>query len=378
VALLVPIAVGGVYWSIGVNNRGRAEALITLAQSRVIDAQSALDSGDTRTALNFLSEAEDYAENTIELVGTSGPVNQLLTDIRNLANEASNVQPLYQLLTPLITFPAGSAPTRLLVEDQQIYVLDPARAVIERYRLDPTLERVPDGVGMPVLRTGDVVDNATVGQLIDIAWLPPVPGYEDKATLLALDNKNQLFSYDPRVEGPRALTLVGKEGFGPLGQVETYLGRIYLADIGQGQLWRYGAGQYDRMPPTPWFVQAPTLTELAALRIDGDVWLLMRNGQVLRYRDGAQLPFSLDPNVGLVRDAVDLAVGDGTNPFIYVADGGSGRIWVFSKEGTYQKQLAAPEGDTLRGLSSIFIEDVTDSLFILTSTALYKHPLPQD
>jgi hypothetical protein len=352
--------------------------LLTLANARLLDAQRALDSGDTRTALNLLSDAEDFAENNVELVGSSAPVNQLLTSIRELSDDASNVQPLYQLTSPLIAFPAGATPTRLIVQDQEIYTMDPGRGVVERYRLDETLERVPDGVGQPVLRTGDTVGGARVGTLVDIAWLPPVPGYDDKAALVVLDAENQLFSYDPRVEGPRALTLADKEAFGPLRQVETYLGRIYLADAGNGQMWRYGAGQYAQAAPTDWFNEPLRLEELVSLRIDGDVWLLMRNGQVLRYRDGAQLPFSLDPNVGLVREAVDLFVGDGTNPFLYIADGGSGRIWVFDKEGVYQKQLAAPEGDALRGLSSIFIEDVTDSLFLLTSSSLYKHPLPRN
>lgn len=378
VALLVPTIVGGVFWSLRVDNRGRAESLTTLAQARILEAQTALDSGDRNLALNLLSEAEDYAQNTMELVGASVPVNQLLTTIRELSDSAADVQKLYQLSTPLISFPAGSAPTRLIVQDQEIYVLDPGRAVVESYRLDATLDRVPEGAGEPLLRTGDAIGGRTVGQLVDIAWLPPVPGYDDKATLIVLDAAGQLFSYDPRVEGPSALTLMGAENFGTLGQVETYLGRLYLADIGQGQMWRYGAGLYSAEAPTAWFNEALKLDELVSLRIDGDVWLLMRNGQVLRYRDRAQLPFSLDVSVGLVRDAVDLFVGDGTNPYLYIVDGGNGRIWVFDKEGGYQKQLAAPEGDPLRGLSGIFIEDVTDSLFLLTSSALYKHPLPRN
>ena len=49
------------------------------------------------------------------------------------------------------------------------------------------------------------MDGATVGTLTDMAWLPLIPGVEDKATLLILDRNNNLFSYDPRVEGARRL-----------------------------------------------------------------------------------------------------------------------------------------------------------------------------
>jgi hypothetical protein len=118
------------------------------------------------------------------------------------------------------------------------------------------------------------------------------------------------------------------------------------------------------------------MDEMASMHIDGDIWLLMSNGQVMRFNSGQQVAFTLDNSVGLVREAVDFVVGDGTNPYIYIADGGGERIWVFDRDGQYVKQFAAPEGDPLRGLSSIYIEEVTDSLFLLTSSALYKHPLP--
>jgi hypothetical protein len=377
-ALLVPVVVGGVYWRISIDNRGRADSLVSLAQARLLDAQKALEANDSRTALNFLSEAEDYAENATELVGASGPLNDLLDEIRGTFDDASNVQPLYALGAPLISFAGGASPTRLVVQDQEIYVLDPGRSVVERYRLDATQERVPDGVGAPLIRTGDQIDGARVGDMIDIAWVPPVVGFDDRPMLVVLDDENQVFGFDPRVEGPGALKLMGTEAFGRLRQIESFTGRLYLADAGVGQMWRYPAGQYDQLPPSPWFAEPLRLDELTSLRIDGEVWLLMRNGQVLRYREGAQLPFSLDQSVGMMREPVDLFVGDGTNPYLYVADGGSGRIWVFDKEGVYQKQLAAPEGDALRGLSGLFIEDVTDSLFLLTSSALFKHPLPRN
>ena len=54
------------------------------------------------------------------------------------------VQPLYALTTPLLTFPADARPHRVLVADSSIYVLDSGRQAILRYRYDPSVEVVVD------------------------------------------------------------------------------------------------------------------------------------------------------------------------------------------------------------------------------------------
>lgn len=378
IALLVPVIVAAYYWQLDAVNRAEAESLLTLAQARVASAQTALDANDSRSALGLLSEAQAYLDRMAELVGGTTASSELQAVIRELEADAAQVQRLYALTSPLVTLPGDAAATRVLVVDQDIYILDPGRGVVERYRMDQSLDNVPDPTGVPVLRAGDAISTTTVGTPRDIAWQPVIPGYDDKATLLVLDDKNQIFRYDPRVEGPSLMSLKGREAFGELTQVESFTGRLYMADAGQGQLLRYPAGRFWEVPPDNWFAAPLTLDEMISLRIDGDIWMLMRTGQVLRFSAGEQVAFSLDNSVGLMREPVDFFVGDGTNPYIYVADGGGERVWVFDRDGQYVKQLAAPEGNPLRGLSGIFIEDVTDSLYLLTSTALYKHPLPQE
>ncbi len=104
-------------------------------------------------------------------------------------------------MQPLLRFPDGALPTRVLVVDQNIYVMDTGRQVVERYRLDPNLEFVPEPTPETVLREGDVIDGFTVGRLVDMAWQPSVAGVQDKPGLLVLDRNNQFFRYDDRVEG---------------------------------------------------------------------------------------------------------------------------------------------------------------------------------
>ena len=377
VALLVPVTVAAYNWRIGAMNREEAEMLVSLAQARILNAQDALNTNDTRGALDLASEAQDYIDRSIELIGPTDASNDLGGQVRSIEQEAANTKLLYGLASPLIVFPEDSAPTRLLVVDQDIYVLDPGRGLVERYRVDDSQEQLETPDGVPVLTTGQSLGGAIVGELIDMAWQPVVPGYDDKATLLVLDSNNQIYRYDPVVEGPSRLEMGGAVDFKSIRQLETFGRRLYLADAGRGQVLRYPEGLYGE-EPTEWFAAPVNLDDMKTMRIDGDLWIMLKNGQILRFFGGEQLSFSLDNSVGLVREPVDFTIGDGTNPDIYVADRGGERVWVFDRDGKYIKQFAAPEGNPLRGLSAIGIEDVTDSLYLMTPTALYKHTLPQD
>ncbi len=171
----------------------------------------------------------------------------------------------------------------------------------------------------------------------------------------------------------------GQELWQSTSQIQTYNGRTYIADEGANEIYRYTPGQVGG--PEDWFSDQ-TLVNLAgtlAMEIDGDIWLLLSSGNILRYRSGPaggeQLPFSLENSVGLAREPVDMYVTTEDRNQIYLADVGDDRILVYDKSGVFEKQLRAPEGDPLQGLSGIYIDEVAERIYILTASSLYSHPL---
>jgi hypothetical protein len=228
-----------------------------------------------------------------------------------------------------------------------------------------------------VLREGQAINGATVGRLVDVAWQPVIAGYQEKASLLTLDRNNQMFLYDPRVEGASFVPQAEPSPLRVPNQIEVYLGRTYISDEGANEILRYDAGQLGAAPE-PWFdEQAKTnLTGVVRMAIDGDIWLLYNRGSLVRYSGGAQIPFSLDSGAITPDQPVDMAIGDEVAPYIYIADATHERILVFDKDGGYLFQLLAPEEDPLRDLRGIFIESVAGNLYILTKDALYQHPIP--
>ncbi len=378
ILILTPVIVMGVYWSRDQRNQAEAEQALDMAEASFLAAQAALEDGDKTSARDKLTDAQTFILQADSLVGGRLPRgDELSVKIEREMANLLQVLPLYALAAPLVQFLPEAQPHRVIVNDQDIYVLDVGRQLVQYFQLDPTRTMVTNVEGEIIMQQGTPVDNVPVGALVDIAWQPPVSGVQDKSYLLVLDKNNNIFRYDRRVEGASRSALGGQEQLRTPVRIKVYADRLYLADEGASQLFRYGSDF--TQPPTPWFA-AGAQSDLASLRaidIDGDIWMLYAQGSVSRYRTGAQVPFSLEDTVGVIKDPVDIALGDQGNSMVYVADRDQERILVYNKEGVYQHQFRAPEGHPLRDLQALFVDEVENTMYILTQSSLFKHPLTQ-
>ena len=381
-AVLIPLlafaTVGILNLRRGAVTQAAGENLVEQAEAQLAKAEQALNLDDKAAARAALNDAQRYLSEATDLIGPSERSGELSQRIRTELQKLMNVRSLYSLDFPLVEFPAEAAPQRVIVFDQDVYVLDSGRQLVEHFRTDASRTVVEERSGA-VLQEGDVVEGVTVGRLVDITWQPRIPGFADKASLLILDRNNNIFSYN-QIDAATVVRLADAAQLQSIGQMETYNGRLYLADEQRNQIWRYspaGLG-YDE-PPDEWFdpqIQA-NLAGVVAFAIDSDIWLLMENGTLLRYSQGRQLPFSLDTSAGVTGRLADMALSISPDGKIYMADSSQDRILVFDKLGNYIEQLQAAENNALHGLRGLYLDEVSGTLFILTQTSLYGHPLPE-
>jgi hypothetical protein len=375
---LIPAVVGTLYWRQAAVGAAEAEQLVKLAEARYATAVQALDQEDTTAARALLTEAAAFVRRAEEISGRTERSAELMQLIERDRMAVERITFLYGLTIPLIAFPPERAPQQLMVIGPDIYILDSGRNEILYYRLGPDGESLTSPDAQIVLRMGDTVGGVTVGMPIDLAWQPPIPGYDDKSSLLVLDDNNRIFRYNHQVDGASFLRFGDGSQWIKATQIETYLGRLYVADEGANQIYRYEAGSYSN--PIAWF-QAPTLvnlSNLAAMRIDGDIWLLYKDGKVVRYRSGEQLPFGLDNSITPPAEGTDLWVGQDGDDAIYLVDRLLERILVFDKEtGAYLEQFQAAEGAPLRNLKALFVDRAHNVQYILAGNNLFQERLPR-
>ncbi|MXY92786.1 MAG: hypothetical protein F4Y42_04965 [Caldilineaceae bacterium SB0664_bin_27] len=383
IAILIPLltsaVVGAAFLREGSINQEEGLQLVELADSKLLEVQQALAVDDKTTARASLSEAQRYLDEAIVLIGVTDQIQELSEVIATELQELLQTRALYSLDVPLLEYSADAEPQRIVVSNQDIYVLDSGQQAVSHYRANSERTMLEEDNGA-ILKEGDTVPGGmTVGRLVDIAWQPRISGFEDKASLLILDRNNNVFRYN-RLDGATHLVLREQSSLGSVGQLGIYNGRLYLADERSDQIFRYTpAGLAYDDPPTEWFdeqVQGD-LAGLIAMGIDGDIWLLSEDGTLLRFREGQQLPFSLERIPGLGGLLVDFAMAEHADGMLFLADATDERILVYDKEGRYIQQFVDAEDLALAGLRGLFLDEVSDILYILTKTGLYAHPLPR-
>lgn len=378
IVFLVPLIVLASVMSQGVSSRARAESLIDAAALQIENAESALSSGDDAVARAELTKAEKYLIDAEALKGDRNRISQLKTRAQQNLQSVLQIAPFYMLVEPLARFPSDASPSRVMIVNQDIYILDKGRNHIQRLRLDANGETVPNPEGDIILRQGDQIDGAEVGPLIDMAWQAPSVGSEEKSNLIVLDSNNQVFRFNQIVDGPSRLEFGGQELWQSPSQIQSYVGRFYIVDSGRGQIYRYSSGNFNAEPDE--WLDSPAQQSLAgvlSMSIDGDIWMLFSNGELVRYQNGLAQPFSLERDVGQITNPVDMYIGDQEDSLIYLADAGADRILVFNKEGAYLRQHQAAEGAPLRDLRGIFVDEITGKIYLLTKSSLYQHTLTE-
>lgn len=127
---------------------------------------------------------------------------------------------------------------------------------------------------------------------------------------------------------------------------------------------------YFRSPYNP-------LKESLDFAIDGAIYVLLKNGAVLKYFNRQPQPFILNglPDGSLSRPvAITLSGDDATqgNAFILDADGA---IVVLSKSGQFIRQYRG-QGDEFIGAEDLSLDRIGNILYVVTRERLYAFSLP--
>jgi len=351
---------------------------LALIQQQVEKADALLGREQYEAAQQQLQQARELAQSIQETQGPSPGLNALQLKILELWDDAFQRIPLLGLTEPLLTFGRDHPPARMAVNFQDLYVLASDRRTVTKYRLD-SLRRKEGGSPQEILSQDTVIDGVTVGRIVDMAFQPTKTAHSDKPSLYLIDDNRHLFQYND-TDLISHVTLGSRNAWINPVQIDFYSNRLYVADGGHGQIWRYNLNQAV-VQEEPWLPEPIDLSGAVGMHVGDNIWLLFDNNSVVslgRQDSGnpanIQLPFAVHEAVGFNSRFVDLEADTDQNNYMLLVDSGRGSILVLDPNtGAFRHQLVPPNGmeEAFDGLLDVFVH--RDTMYILTARALFEH-----
>lgn len=155
--------------------------------------------------------------------------------------------------------------------------------------------------------------------------------------LLGLDHEG-LFLIN-HGEGEIKTGILSTSGIGELRDFKFYGANLYFLSSQGGILRALGSdnGQFGK--PSRWLKEGNLdFSAAVSFSIDGSVYVLNREGKVLKFEGGEPIDFNLGGFSSPLGSPLAFDT-DSLSNFLYLLDGGNKRLLLFSKEGSYQRQV---------------------------------------
>lgn len=151
-----------------------------------------------------------------------------------------------------------------------------------------------------------------------------------------------------------------------------YNRKLYTLDSAGGQIYRHNQTQTGYDKGTAWITDAGVdIKNAVSIAIDGDVYVLKNNGQIIKFSAGKVQPFSinaLDP--ALTNPTQIWTYNDVKN--IYILEPSTKRVIALDKNGTLLKQYTS---SNWVNPESMIVDEARNTIYILDSNKIYSFPL---
>ncbi len=364
-------------WTAGVGDT-QFEQCLQRAQSTANLARS-IDSSDRQGTLAAWEAVLQVVRSCEQIRPTQDP------SLVALRGEGQNVIDRINRITrrgaiPIITLPAGSEIRSLALQGLDLYVLDSAVGLVYRVRLSPDGLSAAGTDAITSMRNGATVDGLPIGTLIDIAF------DENMNAIAALDSNGVLVRCPPRfILECDATRVLAAETWGNPIAIQLWQGRLYVLDIGVGQIWRYdSAGNSFPNSPTDYFrgqVRPSNMANVVDFEIstDGTVFILYNDGVMARYFGGQPQSFIFSD----FPEGQDLQ--SATVQRMYLNDGAidtgfliisrpTRTIYQTTSAGTFIASYRVVEENLLAGMTDVSYEPDGGIIYVASGNAILAIP----
>lgn len=221
--------------------------------------------------------------------------------------------------------------------------------------------------------------NLALSESSGVARVSPVEVSKSESKLLsfALEHKDGLyFTKDDKnlyvvsktsVSSDKKVLIKNSGDWTDAGGLGTFFGNIYVLDRPSDQIVKFLATPSDFGKANYFTKEKPDLSNAQAMAIDGSIYILFKDGTILKYTKGTRDSFEVK--------GLDKALSNPTRIFtdsqsnIYVLDNGNSRIVVIGKDGRYQSQYQA---NILKDAKDFDVQESSKKIFILVGSKIYR------
>lgn len=358
--LLVVVFSGSIFWNnIQNQKQQRLENFnntITRATGMKDEAQSSLIYRDEAQARDLLGEAVALLDSLQPK--TDEEANNINSLRQEIENELQNLRHIIEIDEPvqIVNFqnldPQAAISSFAVFNNNILYTQNQNNQSI--YKAD-IQSRVMSSVFSPQVTTGNL---KTATRISD-------------AEIIFFSQSNAAFRLNPVNDSLQNLNLNINDN-ADVTDTSSYLGRLYVLDKQNSRIYRYSPTATGYGSATDWIGQAgPDLGNATSLAIDGSVYVLLDNGQIIKMQSGQVVDFtasSIDPPL---ENPTKIKTSENSN-FLYVLDKPTRRIIVIDKEGNLINQYTSEKFTDLKDFA---INEPTQELYILNGTTVYGVPM---
>lgn len=151
--------------------------------------------------------------------------------------------------------------------------------------------------------------------------------------------------------------------------IGTYYNNVYVLDKVKGGILKFvpSGSEYSK---ANYFAEnvSPDLTKATGMAIDGSIWVLLNDGNILKFTKGSADNFKVS--------GLDKPLANPTKIYtnvdidnVYILDNGNSRIVVLKKDGTYKEQYQAT---VIKNAKDFEVNEAAKKILLLSSGKIYE------
>ncbi len=279
----------------------------------------------------------------------------------------------------IVAFPSAQL-TQIVLRGLTTYVLDDANNIVYK------IELTGDGRGVapdtqepiPSMRQGAIVNQFTVGDIIDIEWAEDGTALSQSNVLIALDRNGVLIEHSPTILTRGGQRLIGTENWVNPVSIRIWRGNLYVLDPGANQIWRYAptGGSYQGAPTEYFAGQGrPNVSEAVDFAIDenGLVYVLFSNGQMGKYRSGENENFDFTMFPPGQEMGTANAMYFSTSPilqYMYITSQPNRTIYKVTHAGTFVRSYRTFDEDLFASVTDVVADPSQQLVYVLSGNSI--------